>query len=261
MSAPRLWLVPALAALGLAALLASGTDRSLFLSLNGIGPATSDWAWANVTVLGDTLVGFTLCLPLWRRRPDLVWAFALAALLGTAWARGLKPLVDEARPPAVLDGLVHLIGPARSSEGFPSGHPTTAFAIAGLYALGLRSRALAGAALALALLVALSRVVVGVHWPVDVLGGALGGWLAAAGGIALARRTPRVGRHAATQACIGAFLVVCALLLVAGVPHREYADAVYLERAIGLACLAAAAGALWRDARLGHAGLGGRADL
>jgi membrane-associated phospholipid phosphatase len=261
LSAARLWLVPALAGLACIAVLATGTNQSLFLTLNAIGPATSDRLWANVTILGDTLVGFTLCLPLWRRRPELVWAFVVVALLGTAWARGLKPLIDEARPPAVLDGLVHVIGPVRRSDGFPSGHATTAFAIAGLYALGFRSRALATSVAAVATFVAVSRVVVGVHWPIDVLAGAFGGWLAAAGGAALARHLPRVGEHPLTQWCVGLFLVGCAALLVAGLPHREYADAVWLERAIGFGCLCAAVAALWRDARLGHAGFGRRPDL
>ncbi len=257
MSASRLWLVPGIAAAGFLLVLFTGTNQALFLALNHIGPATSDWLWANITILGDTLVGFTLCLPLWRRRPDLVWAFVAVALLGTAWARGLKPLVDEARPPAVLHDLVHLIGPARMSDGFPSGHATTAFAIAGLYALGVRSRLLAFVVVTLATLTALSRVVVGVHWPIDVLAGAFGGWLAAAGGLLLSQRLPRsIALHPATQWCVGLFLVLCAVLLVAGVPRREYADALWLERAIGLLCLAAAAATLRRDARLGHAGLG-----
>ena len=261
MSAWRVWLVPAIAAGGFVLVVLTGSNQAVFLLLNRLGPATSDWLWANLTVLGDTLLAFTLCLPLWRRRPDLVWAFVLVALLGTAWARGLKPLVDEARPLAVLDGAVHLIGPPRRADGFPSGHATAAFAIAGLWVLGTRSRVAATIALALATLAALSRVVVGVHWPVDVLAGAFGGWLAASAALAISRRTLRFGAHPAVQWAVGLFLSACAVALVLSLPRREYPDALLLERAIGIACLAAALGALWRDARLGHAGLGRRPDL
>jgi membrane-associated phospholipid phosphatase len=246
LKALRLWLVPAVAGTAFIAVLFSGTNQMLFLALNRIGPATSDWLWANITVIGDALVAFTLCLPLWRRRPDLVWAFVLVALLGTAWARGLKPLVDEARPPAVLNGAVHIIGPARTAVGFPSGHATAAFAIAGIWALGIRAHALTAFVLLVAMLASLARVVVGVHWPVDILAGAFGGWLAAAAGLALAQRTRRLGLHPIVQWGTGVFLVLCALLLVLGLPRREYADAALFERAIGLACLASAATALWR---------------
>jgi membrane-associated phospholipid phosphatase len=256
LKALRIWLVPGVAVALFVVVYSLNANEAVFLVLNRIGPATSDWLWANVTVLGDTLVAFTLCLPLWRRRPDLVWAFVAVALLGTAWARGLKPLVDEARPLAVLDGAVHVIGPPRTAVGFPSGHATAAFAIAGLWALGMRSRTLAACAISLATLGSLARVVVGVHWPIDILAGAFGGWLAAAAGLALGQRTARFGRHPAVQWGVGLFLVLCAVLLVLGMPRREYADAVFFERALGLACLAAAGIALWRDARLGHAGLG-----
>src|SRR5207248_160615 len=170
-------------------------SRELFLALNRIGPATSDVLWANITVLGDGMVAFALCLPLWRRRPDLLWALAFVALLGTLWVHGMKPFVDVARPPAVLGDQVHIIGRAYKAHSFPSGHATTAFAIGGLLALGLTSRLWAGAIVALAVVVAASRAVVGVHWPLDILAGAFGGWLAAVCALWLAKRTWRFGER------------------------------------------------------------------
>jgi membrane-associated phospholipid phosphatase len=243
----RFWLVPGVSALAFAGIWALDANRALFALLNAWGPATSDWLWANVTVLGDTVVAFALCLPLWRRRPQALWAFVFVALLGAAWVHGLKPFLDVARPPAVLPG-VHVIGPLFTTHSFPSGHATTAFAIGGLIALGSGSRALAAMALAVAALVALSRVVVGVHWPLDILAGAFGGWLAAAAGSAVARKTESFGKREAVQWALALFLAACAAWLVIGHSRSGYPQADLLQRAIGICCLGAAAARLKRAA-------------
>ena len=243
-----LWLVPAAAGGGFALIWLLDANRALFLALNALGPATSDWLWANITVLGDTVVAFALCLPLWRRRPELVWAFVFLALLGTLWVHGLKHFIDVDRPPAVLGDAVHVIGPAYRARTFPSGHATTVFAIGGLYALGMRSAAWAALALAVATLAALSRAVVGVHWPLDILAGAFGGWLAAVIALELARRTAGFGTRAAVQWLIGLFLAACAAWLVVGHAQSGYPQADTFQRALGICCLAAAAARLRRAA-------------
>jgi membrane-associated phospholipid phosphatase len=243
----RFWLVPGVSALAFAGIWALDANRALFALLNAWGPATSDGLWANVTVLGDTVVAFALCLPLWRRQPQALWAFVFVALLGTAWVHGLKPFIDVARPPGVLAG-VHVIGPVFTTHSFPSGHATTAFAIGGLIALGAGSRALAVMALALATSVAVSRVVVGVHWPLDILGGAFGGWLAAAAGLAVARKTESFGKREAVQWALALFLAACAAWLVIGHSRSGYPQADLFQRAIGICCLAAAAARLKRAA-------------
>jgi len=245
-SAVRVWLVPALAAGGFLAIWLLDANQTVFLALNGIGPATSDWLWANITVLGDTVVAFALCLPLWRRRPQALWAFVFVALLGTAWVDGLKPLIDEPRPPAVLGDAVHAIGPAFKAHTFPSGHATAVFAIGGLYALAWGSRTMAAIALTVAVIAALSRAVVGVHWPLDILAGAFGGWLAAVAALAIAQRTARFGQRPAVQALVAVFLAGCAVWLVIGHPKSGYPQADLFQRAIGICCLGAAAARLAR---------------
>lgn len=242
-----IWLVPAAAALAFAGLWVFDANRALFTVLNALGPATSDRLWANITVLGDTVVAFALCLPLWRRRPDLLWAFLFVALLGTLWVHGMKPFIDVARPPAVLPD-VHIIGPAYKAASFPSGHATTAFAIGGLFALGAKFRTPYVIFVTIALLAAISRAVVGVHWPLDILAGAFGGWLAAACAIYLGRRTFNFGSKAWVQWSLALFLAGCALWLVIGHPKSGYPQADLFQRAIGICCLAAAAARLKRAA-------------
>lgn len=255
MSALRLWLVPGITAGGFLVVFVTGSNQTLFLLLNGVGPATSDWLWANITLIGDATVGFALCLALWRRRPDLLWALAFVALLGSAWVRGLKAFFEVARPPAVLGDAVHVIGRAYMADSFPSGHATTAFAIGGLLFLGLRSPTWRVVVLVIAMAASLSRSIVGVHWPLDILAGAFGGWLAAVLALLLAQKTESFGARPAVQWVLAVLAGACAVALVLGHPD-DYPQAILFERAIGLACLAAAAGAFWRDARLGHAGLG-----
>jgi membrane-associated phospholipid phosphatase len=244
----RVWLVPVVAAGGFAAIWLLDANRAVFLALNTLGPATSDWLWANITVLGDTVVAFALCLPLWRRRPEALWAFVFLALLGTAWSDGLKALIDVDRPPAVLGDAVHVIGPAHKAHAMPSGHATAAFAVAGLYVLGSGTRAVAAIAIALAVLAALSRAVVGVHWPLDILAGAFGGWLAAVIALALAHRTRIFGSRPALQWLLALFLAACAAWLVIGYAKSAYPQADLVQRAIGICCLGAAAARLKRAA-------------
>lgn len=230
------WALP-LGCLATFLLLLHGTgNRSAFLWLNGLSSATGDLPWALLTVCGDTVVVAALALPLLAPRPRLLVAYAPAALACAGWIHLLKPLVDSDRPLGVLPAAaVHVIGPGYHFHSFPSGHAATAFLLAGVLAQGLR-RPLPGVlAVALAAGVAVSRSVVGVHWPLDTLAGAFGGWLAATAGLAV---EPCLGArlHAALQRLVPLALAGCALALVLGFDTR-YPQAATFTRLAGLLCL------------------------
>lgn len=112
-----------------------------------------------------------------RRRRSWAPALDIALVYGVAvfLHAGIGELVHRHRPPAA-DWLVHAHG-----WGYPSGHTTQAVAGWGVLAalvmtttVSPRLRALAGTtAVAIAVLVGMSRVYLGVHWLTDVLGGAV----------------------------------------------------------------------------------------
>lgn len=187
-----LWLSHAAAAAagaGLALFLLVGYHAG-FERLNAAAAALPSLLWELVTVIGDERVAFALTLFFARHRPRVFWTLICAALVATAYARGLKPLVDAARPPAVLaPDAFHLIGPGYRGESFPSGHTVTASVFFGVllyYARGWPWRLVF---LLVAVAVGVSRVAVGIHWPVDAAAGLAGGMIAALAGAWLARRS------------------------------------------------------------------------
>jgi undecaprenyl-diphosphatase len=116
-----------------------------------------------------------------RRRTESA-GYASAVLSG--WALyGLAKLIFHRPRPRVIPRLMHGAG----WYSFPSGHATLAPLVFGLGALiwaapwPRRTRAvLLAAAAALSVLIAYSRVYLGMHWPTDALGGLLlgTGWSA-----------------------------------------------------------------------------------
>ena len=239
MNIPRsAWVVPAVAATLFAIVIATGSNRALFHLLNGISHATGAAPWPYITILGDTAVAIALFLPFAMRRIDVLWALALSALLATLFVHGIKPLMSMPRPPAVLAAdAITIIGPAHRGNAFPSGHTTTIFVAAGLVWLHVRPLSVRTIVLAVAVLVGLSRAVVGVHWPTDILAGAAGGWLCAIAGDAIARRST-LGRHPAMRALLLMLCTGSAVALLAGL-STGYPQAVTLQRAIGALGIAA----------------------
>jgi undecaprenyl-diphosphatase len=85
----------------------------------------------------------------------------------------MKQIFHHARPYVVLENVRKLVTESGDYLSFPSGHAAIFFAIA--TAIFLFNRKLGIFSFSIALLVAVSRVYVGVHWPIDVVGGALVG--------------------------------------------------------------------------------------
>jgi undecaprenyl-diphosphatase len=117
----------------------------------------------------------------WRKHRELGFDVVVLIIISDIVVGGLKLLFMRERPFDVLTN-VHTISwmPLASADSYsmPSGHASRAFAMAALIALGTRHR-VGLSLLVLATLVGLSRIYLGLHWPSDVLAGALLGVLLA----------------------------------------------------------------------------------
>lgn len=236
LSDPRLWGLPllALCAAGLLSLCQLNTPA--FTAINGFARRLPDDFWAGITALGDTLPACAILLPLIARRSDAAAAALISVLLAAAASHLLKYGLAVPRPAAVLDpAQLHIIGPRLFGRALPSGHCTAAFAVVALlggHTLAWRSWL---PAIALAVLIALSRLAVGAHWPADVLVGAAIGWLSGFAGLHLAACCPHCRSRVLHWLTLGLF-AACALWLLTGF-DSGYVSARWLERTVAAGAL------------------------
>ena len=117
-----------------------------------------------------------LVLVLIRKTRKAGFAVAIALACGVLITNlFIKNAVARIRPYETIEGLYSLIGPMKDWS-FPSGHTTASFAAATAIAFTLDKR-FSIPAIILAVLIAISRLYVGVHYPTDVLAGAVIGFI------------------------------------------------------------------------------------
>ena len=129
------------------------------------------------TTLGDAgavWIALALVLLCFRKTRRAGVTVAAALVLDLVVCNGvLKPLFGRVRP-CVVNPTVELLVACPSDASFPSGHTAASFAAVGaLRAAGSR---LWLPSLVMAVLIGFSRLYLYVHWPSDVLFGALLGW-------------------------------------------------------------------------------------
>jgi undecaprenyl-diphosphatase len=149
-------------------------DRNIYQALYSGGHPALIAVSRFFTALGDPTVlvvgGFLAGAWLWREgRGRLAAGLLLVILVGRGLTEAQKYWIARARP----DLEPHLV--LVKTWSFPSGHATSSMIFYLTLALAVAPRGwrriAAGGAILLSLLIGVSRVVLGVHWPSDVIGG------------------------------------------------------------------------------------------
>ena len=170
----------------------AGLDRHALLWVVGHRAGWLDPIFVELSFAGYgglLWIALAAALAAWRRRGVLAFTALAAASVWSAdlLALVLKAIVERPRPFQALPHVEPLLHGTLGTS-FPSGHAATSFA--GATFLALAAPRLAPALFVLAAAVAYSRVYVGVHYPFDVVAGAV---LGAAVALAFNALGPRAG--------------------------------------------------------------------
>lgn len=160
----------------------AGFDTAVQSAIRGNLPSGATQFWTTITVLGNTAIIFGISLVMaavfyYYKKWKVETYFLLVSLaaMGVA-STALKYVYQRPRPS--IEWLIDTIG-----YSFPSWHTASTMMVAGALVIIVQQRmkvgwgklALQCSLIFLAILVAVSRIYIGVHYPTDIIGG----WLLA----------------------------------------------------------------------------------
>lgn len=209
---PWFWAIPVFACVMMLIIGLSGSNQSLFLTLNNLFYFQPEAIWINITLFGDAAMVLILLLPLVSKRPDIILKTFIAALITTLIIHTFKEFLSIPRPPSVYSAdIFHQLGHQFAHSSFPSGHAAAAFTLASVIIFYINNTKLRFFMLFYASIISLSRIASGVHWPMDILAGMLFGWIAAYLSIRLFKSN---GEGTRTQRFTSILLLMIAIHLI-----------------------------------------------
>ncbi|OFX19156.1 MAG: hypothetical protein A2033_02020 [Bacteroidetes bacterium GWA2_31_9] len=157
-------------------------DKELFLFLNGFHSETSDfiWWWISSKTLWIPLYVIILYFVIkkfqWRSISMILIIILGIAIADQISSSIIKELVHRLRPSHNPDftQLVHIVNDYRGGLfGFVSSHAANTFLFATLTSLFFRNKWFSFSIFTWAIIVSYSRIALAVHYPLDIIGGAI----------------------------------------------------------------------------------------
>ena len=159
----------------------TGFDTTIQTALRGDLPDSASQFWTSITVLGDVVPLFSLVFVLvaffmWKKWKAEAYFLVGSLVLMMGASTALKFLYQRPRP--TIEWVISTVG-----YSFPSWHTAATMLVAGVLTIILSQRCQhkglrymgQGLLIGTAVLVALSRIYIGVHFPTDIVAG----WLLA----------------------------------------------------------------------------------
>ena len=157
-------------------------DQSVFKVINSLAGKSSVLNWLARVGADDHIIPIVLALlvllviliPRDRQAREVAFTCLLCAVIAVVMSMAILFILNSAffRPrPFTSLSNVHLLFYHNTDSSFPSNAATIAFAMA--ISVLMYNRKVGGVMLALAVYVGLARVLCGVHYPLDVIGGAM----------------------------------------------------------------------------------------
>jgi membrane-associated phospholipid phosphatase len=151
-------------------------DAWIFLAFNlrGRRPKWLDWAMLAVTQLGNGITPFVIALIFyWRGEHRLAYILILGTITLWLFVELVKAIIRRSRPFMRLT-QARVVGWRAVGRSFPSGHTSQSLFLASLLIQHFHAPFwLALPVYAMALVVGVTRMYVGAHYPRDVLAGAI----------------------------------------------------------------------------------------